>query len=244
MNSAISKFSILAITIITLTSCWTSKVYQISTIKSNNCSDNLVLENDTIRLDFNFSKCGGKLDFTITNKTNTAIFIDWAHSNFIFNNLSFNYFDNTQTIKNLGVYSLSKFDLFDNNVYYESTSKISKEETSVQIPPKSFIKAKIIPLDFPILKQKKEFLNKSFNENNSILKMRVYLAYSKNKNLDSLNYIDTGFWVQNIMDVKEKEFKKINNNQFYNTYDKIDKKKSLFLGIGLFATIIFILTKS
>ena len=82
-------------------------------------------------------------------------------------------------------------------------------------------------MDFPILKHKNDFINKTYNDVETILKMRVYLAYSRNINLDSLNYVDTGFWVQNIKDLKEREYRKLNKNQFYNTYDKIDKKKSL-----------------
>ena len=139
MKSVVLKLNFLVILMFLLTSCWTSKVYQISTIKSNNIDDNLVRENEDVKLSFDFNRCGGKLDFIIANKTNTPIFIDWAHSNFIFNGLSFNYFDNTQTIKSLGVYSSLKEEQYENNAYYESIAKITKEEVSIQVPPNSFI---------------------------------------------------------------------------------------------------------
>ncbi|MDD2198260.1 MAG: hypothetical protein PHF99_12205 [Bacteroidales bacterium] len=227
------------IVVLSLTSCKT-KYYQVTTIDSNHVDKSFNFSDDIISLDFDFWSYGGKLDFTITNISNNPIFIDWEHSNFIFNGYSYDYYQGRKTIESLGIYSENSMTNFINSNYslipYSETSGLSMETATVyterkvvQIPPNSYINTKPINLDFPSFCQGRHLINQEFNKQNSILNIRLYLAYSNDNKLDSVQYKNIEFWVANIRDVSKKNFKNEvkRNNMFYTKYPKPDMYKTI-----------------
>lgn len=222
------------------TSCQTT-YYQVSTLESKDVDENFRSKNKHLTLDYNFWHYGGILYFQIYNHTDSAIHIDWEHSNFIFNGLSYDYFNNTENITTLGVYKTSNVNEFIKGKYSVGNSAtaliqettVDKEKKSVQIPPKAYIEAKFINLEFPDFEPSsdKNLVDKTFDESNSILKIRVYLAYSFNKDLTDLQYVNNEIWIKNIKDYKEAEFEKQKQkNKFYTSYDINDSVKVPIVG--------------
>lgn len=233
---------ILSVCIIAIlsTSCQTT-YYQVSTLASKDVNENFQSKNEHLTLDYNFWYYGGILYFKIYNNTDSAIHIDWEHSNFIFNGLSYDYFSNKENITTLGVYKTNNVTEFTKNNYSIGNSEsaliqettVDREKKSVQIPPKAYIEAKFINLEFPDFEPEsdKKLVDKTFDEDNTILKMRVYLAYSFNKDLTNLKYINNEIWLKNIKDFKEDEFEKqVAKNKFYTQYDIDDSKKKPIVG--------------
>ena len=240
MKNAIKNFNlkILVCTLLMYSFFSCSSVrYQISTLKSNSVDETFEYNNNDINLEYNFWGKGGVLNFKIKNNTDKPIFIDWERSNFIFNGYSYDYFSNDQTMQTLGIYkssSLSGLVDLDYNpntitpgltsssvTKMASSSTITQDKKNIQIPPNSYINAKTIDLDFPWNKNKNS--NITLDKKNTPLNIRTYIAYSKNKSLDSLLYVDNEFWIENIQEYKGKDKSKNEaNNKFYTSGKRFD----------------------
>lgn len=86
-NSILFSIAILA-------SC---NVYRYTTIESKSIRKNgqavFTEENDTMRIEYNFSGSGGPVAITIFNKTNLPLYVDWKRSSFIVNDKAVSYFN-------------------------------------------------------------------------------------------------------------------------------------------------------
>jgi len=230
-------FACLVLSIL-ITSC-NEDFYQVSTVYGEHTNSAQEFENEDIILKYNFWDEGGILSFTITNKTNEPIFIDWEHSNFIFNGYSYDYYSTETRISTLGVYSSkSVAGLYDSQHHSGTTlktSKVSQEKTNAQIPPRSYIQAKVVNMDFPKLKLKG---TKTFDKESSLLNVRSYLGYSKTKELDELTYIDNEFWVQEVTTLKRNEAPQ--KDKFYIKGERFSIIETSIL-LGIPATILILL---
>jgi hypothetical protein len=85
-----------ALALMFVSSCST---YQYLTITSDKTTKNeakeLLWENDTVKLAFNFNGSWGTLKLTVLNKTDQPISINWQKSSIIYNNVSYSLFDNS-----------------------------------------------------------------------------------------------------------------------------------------------------
>jgi len=227
-------------------------------MQSESVNDKFKSENSDLILNYNFWGFGGDLNFTITNKSDDPIFIDWEHSNFVFNGYSYDYFNNEETMSltSVGVYegkSISGLVDLDysistitpgvqNNSQSMSASyssgTFSKEKKNVQIPPKSYLQAKVVNLDFPWLKMKDD--NVKFNKSNSPLIVRTYLGYSKTKDFEELQYIDNEFFVENVLETKPRVGRKLKSKEkFYTQKRRFSFIKTLIgFGIPIVAVIV------
>jgi len=233
----------------------TSKRYQVSTVSSDDVNESFEYENEDLRLSYNFWELGGVLEFEIENLSENPIFIDWEHSNFIFNGYSYDYFNDDEEITSLGVYdgqSLSALVDLNANINRvtpgavrkssgrsASRTTITREKESIQIPPRSYVNSKKIRLTFPWIKLKENSI--SLSERRSPLKIRTYIAYSTNKELEELNYIDNDFWVSKTKKVKKSKVKDYQSyDKFYNGRLKFSFVKTL-LAFGLPIVILVLL---
>ncbi|MDV7400708.1 hypothetical protein RZS08_55340, partial [Arthrospira platensis SPKY1] len=95
-------------------------------------------------------------------------------------------------------------------------------------------------LDFPWLKLKENPLRLS--EKKTLLKMRTYIGYSADKNLEKLEYIDNEFWINDILELKPKDFKKVKgSDKFYTTNEKFDLTKTAITVGGVLLLLLLLL---
>ena len=230
------KYSVilLALALFSLTSCH-EDFYQISTVYGENTDSQQQFENEDIVLKYNFWEDGGILSFTITNKTDKPIFIDWSHSNFIFNGYSYDYYSNETKISTLGVYSGKSINGVYDSEHHSGTSiktsTITRERSNAQIPPNSYVQAKVVNMDFPKLKMKSEI---TFEKSTTLLNIRSYLAYSKTKDMDELIYIDNEFWIESV-EVLSRRKELPSKNKFYTKGEKFSVIETSIM-LGLYAT--------
>jgi hypothetical protein len=88
------KTILFLISIILLTSC---TVYHYTTVESKSIQKNdqavFTQENDTMRIDYNFSGSGGPVAIKIFNKSNQPLYVDWKRSSIIVNDKAISYFN-------------------------------------------------------------------------------------------------------------------------------------------------------
>lgn len=247
-------FSIL-IVFTQLISC-TSKRYQVSTVSSDDVNEYFEYENEDLRLSYNFWQLGGILEFEIENLSEDPIFIDWEHSNFIFNGYSYDYFNDDQEIMSLGVYegrSISSLVDLSTNINRvspgnagvssgasASRSTVRREKESIQIPPRSYVNSKKIRLSFPWIRLKENSIQLS--KRRSPLNIRTYIAYSTDRDLENVEYIDNDFWVSKTEKVKSSKLKSHQSfDKFYNGRLKVSFIKTLLaFGIPILLLLVLI----
>jgi hypothetical protein len=239
------KYFVLVFIALSTISC-KSTYYQVSTVETESLSESFDYLNDDLRLTYNFWANGGALKFTIENLTDQPIYIDWEHSNFIFNGYSHDYFTKSQTINAVEVYdfqgvsALNKLGTSTKNNGLGvgvSNTEVTSEKESIQLPPKSYVNSEKIYLDFPWLEQMDAY--KSADKSDSPLQLRTYIAYSLNKDLSDLKFIDNEFWVKGHSEVKGNELAAQRaKNKFYTKGLKVDKTKT---GIGVTLGLLFVL---
>lgn len=88
-----------AVFLLSLTACST---YQYMTLDSpqlrKNDKNQLILENDTLRLTYNFQGKGGPISINIYNKSDQPLFVNWKKSALIRNEQSISLYNNNVTI--------------------------------------------------------------------------------------------------------------------------------------------------
>lgn len=241
------KYLILLFSTILMCSSCSSLKYQIGQIEPKNVSEELKFENEDLILTYDFWGEGGRLYFEIYNKTDEPIFIDWEHSNFVFNGYSYDYFTNEESITSIGVYD----DLLGRNyngVLHRNGTEyskqvISRQQKKAQVPPNSNLRTKVVGLDFPYLRSKNDTQN--FNESNSPLDVRTYLGYALKKNLDDveeLEYIDNQFYIKSIKDIKNSEIKKFESRDRFYVVSKQKMRDSgkTWALVGFLTTVLII----
>jgi hypothetical protein len=69
------------------------QVIEIGSVQESKNKDYLLIENDTLSIAYNFWSENGRFIFSIYNKTNKALYIDWKMSAVVVNGESFSYFN-------------------------------------------------------------------------------------------------------------------------------------------------------
>jgi hypothetical protein len=72
-------------------------VYRYTSVESKNMQKNeqaiFAEENDTLRIEYDFSGIGGPVSIKVFNKTNQPLYVDWKRSSFIANDKAVSYFN-------------------------------------------------------------------------------------------------------------------------------------------------------
>lgn len=247
--------------LIIISSCRSNyyQIYQVEAKEVPKVKNTYIYENEDLRIYYSFWAEGGILNLKIENKSDIPLFMDWEHSNFIFNGYAYDYYNNTEEVQlsSFGVYNTrsvgSNVD-FVNSISTVISGNISesgslslnkthgsvrKEKPNVQIPPKSYIQAKIVGLGFPSNKVIKKRQVIKFELQNSPLEFRAYMGYSKSKNFDNLKYIDNQFWVSIISNIKASIGKKMaTNDKFFNQIKKSNPGGTILLLVLLAGVVV------
>ncbi len=201
---------------------------QICEIKTTNTktiyTDNFVFDNDTVKITYAFWVEGGVFAFSIYNKIDKPIYVDWKNSSFIYNNDKVNYWIDEQQTNSSSLYLTNYYKnanpfinpLISSIGGSSTSSNTIKPERVTFIPPKSnyyryqfaiskrpFYLFKI--KDFtksqqPPTRVKEEFV-KEFSYENSPLKLRNYIAYTLTENSQNFSFVDNEFYLARIKEI-------------------------------------------
>lgn len=195
-----------------------------NTITENNF---YVFENDSLKITYDFWENRGLLKFSVFNKLEKPIYIDWKKSSLIYNDMKINYWTDEEIQK-----SYSNFYYSSN--YYSGfsfgsgssiqTTTISRDERITFIPPKStYIKNTfyIVPnrqfmvRDYTLNKSvENEFkkgkmmniLEKEFGESDSPFNFRNFITFSLSEDIKEEFYVDNQFYLSKIQKVLLSDF--------------------------------------
>lgn len=219
-------------------------MYQVQQTESNNVTLNTskneyIYEDSVVVIKYDLWSRGGSLTFSIYNKTNNALYIDWNKSNFIYNGYSNDYLKNTTTILSSSSGSYNN-GLSNSN----SVSFVSKDKPQVQLPPRSYIIVHKFNLnrsttftDKDEFRESKKRITK-YTHDSTIFKFRNYLAISKNEDYSKPFFVDNDFWLANVTNYEKTDFTNLKKvpDSFYASKRIKDIRKvriGTVIGIGL-----------
>lgn len=179
-----------------------------------------VYENETIKITYLFWHDRGLMSFSVFNKLETPVYIDWSKSCFISNSSKMNYwFDKSYFASNAyfgehyykGPIAAPGYNV-DEYIGVANSTEAQVYEKSTFIAPKStyyrsqfhFWPYKFLKLDHSKYedvvcneddKKKTRIYSAEFDRNNTPLVFRNYLAVSKSEKLDDVSFIDNEFYV-------------------------------------------------
>jgi len=241
-----------------LTSC--SKiliqVFETETTNTKLSENYYIFENDTVKITYSFWGSQGIMSFSIYNKLNKPIYIDWKNSSYIVNDRKLNYWiDETQT-NQAGYYGAYFYDgplinpgFTVNEGVQISTSSTVKPERITFIPPKSYsTRSQFYLLPLPYFKldkdckitieprndnpgRKTKVYSETFQLNNSPLRFRNFIAISLTENSQELRFIDNEFYMTSVKEMDYRHYLgkylgRDENGKYL--YEKPYKKKTSF----------------
>ena len=216
-----------------LTSCTTGfiQVFNTAAVNLQTKDKFFVFENDTLKVTYSFWTNKGVMSFSVYNKLEKPIYIDWKNSSFIYNDNKLNYWIDEQQTKMERYYGgyfyngpLITPGFTINEGIQRTASTTLKPERITFIPPKSKydrFQFFLMPVDFyPINvhanksivprndnpKRNSSVYNEDFSFNNSPLKFRNYLAVSFSENSQQYFFIDNKFYLTSVKEMEYKHF--------------------------------------
>ena len=233
-------------------SCSKIQVYDTLTNNSKLTEGYWVFENDSVKLTYEFWANKGIMSFSIYNKVDKPIYVDWKNSSFIYNSNKLNYWVDEEFSVLQSYYGgyyykgpLLKPGYAVNAGVQNSSSTTIKPERITFIPPKSYYyrsqfylvsedsykinsktaTTKNIEGEKP--KKSNSYNEVNFNHENSPLKFRNYIAFSFSETSQSFFFVDNEFYVKSIMQMKLETFRgKIVGEENYKTQYKFPFRKS------------------
>jgi hypothetical protein len=185
-----------------------------------------IFENDTLRVDYSFWSENGTFSFSIFNKLNVPIYLDWKKSSFIKNNDKLNYWNDIVFTESIG-FANSSSTVYDNTLFSTavgfSSSLTSKPEQITFIPPQSAIyKVKFQLKDSPARKFSAKYKTidtastfqsglmthikyKAYDETSTPLVFRNFMTFSTSDKFDKEFFVDNGFYLAKITELDRKQ---------------------------------------
>jgi hypothetical protein len=218
-----------------LTSCSSSRFYQVFNTASKDAAESNgahVYVNDEVKITYDFWSNGGQMNFTLENKTNSAIYIDWNRSHLIHNGMAYEYWTDSEaatsilesassgvtqatmaiqtglgsTSGNSSIFSQGRKSTVSSSVRYRT-------KPVLHVPPRSSIQfARFQLLGEGIYDCKFNWAEVSDGEeqtyepDTSPLVFRNYLNYSTDPSFAKLNVVDNEFYLRSVAFVKMKTF--------------------------------------
>lgn len=222
-----------------LFSCKTAQVFYTapSTSDIKEANNLFIYENDTIKLAYSFWEEGGVMAFTIENKLNVPIYIDWKKSSFINTNIKYNYYSEDVRTETKSA-SASSWFLYSSlynwdrwypvNVGASSSQSVSrKDERIMFIPPHSITNRSKFKITYRFVNMRnatKKQLGDSkikglvmeATKDNSALFFRNFITYSTKESFEREQYINNEFYVRKVVEVPLRYYEGLANpKRFY-----------------------------
>ncbi|MBY0432538.1 MAG: hypothetical protein K2U26_00345 [Cyclobacteriaceae bacterium] len=237
-----TRILVLSTTVLLAFGCAKIQVYDTSATNSELNNSFWVFESDTVMITYEFWANKGVMSFSVYNKANKPIYIDWKNSSFIHDYNKMNYWVDEE---------FSTLQSFYGGYYYKgpllkpgyavtagtqtSSSKTVKPERVTFIPPKSYYyrtQFYLVPNNyFPINtkvasiryadedkpKKSNSFQEVNYDYRTSPLKFRNYLAFSFSESAQTFFFVDNEFYVSSIKQMKKSLFRgRLTNRDTYN----------------------------
>lgn len=257
-NKHMKKLFFLIFTVILFSSCSKSfiQIFDTATTNAKSSEGFWVFETDTIKVTYEFWASKGVMSFSVFNKIDKPIYIDWKNCSFIYNSNKLNYWVDEQQSALLSYYGgyyyngpLIKPGYSINEGVQASASTTVKPERITFIPPKSFYYRSqfyLMPVDYFKIDRKKAIKSvvarndkpkkqttvyeMNFDNSTTPLKFRNYLAFSFTENATNFYFIDNEFYLTSLkeMDYRHYRGKILTSKEVNREYEKPFKKKSSF----------------
>ncbi|RKS55262.1 hypothetical protein BC962_0221 [Gillisia mitskevichiae] len=190
-----------------------------------------ISENDSVKITYSFWKAKGLMTFSIFNKLDKPLYIDWKKSAYIDNSVKLKYWNDEEKSKSISSYGSY---LYDGPLlkpgYAVSASRGASVSSTVKveritfIPPASNYNRSqffILPIPFFKIDTKARFEEVTRNDNlkkttkvykvdytkeNSPLVFRNFLTFSTTEDFETEFYVDNEFYVDEILEMDERHF--------------------------------------
>ncbi len=189
-------------------------------------------ENDTIKISYSFWAKNGKMSFTVFNKLNIPIYIDWKKSSVVKNDQKVDYWVDEVKTKSRSTTSMLYYSNFNTTTKSSSESKSVKPERITFVSPKSSVTRVqtelciISPDKIPSPNAKTKLLSSDgktnisvkyadIDEQSSPFIFRNFLTISTNEKFDNEIYIDNRFYVSKVYKIKSEKVTTLAS--FYNS---------------------------
>ena len=233
-NLKITSFILIAIAMLTSCSQFVQLV-ETESIGKDAVSKNGICENEEIKVTYDMWSEDGITYFSIYNKTDKPMYIDWKRSVFIYNDWKNVYWVEKSTTESYLVPSGT-----GNNIVYERKQSTVVAERYTFIPPKTYIS---VPMTYTIMsgyysttdntgKTSKTMVSqsikknggtkvsiasttgkgnvkaweKSFSQDNTISRFRNFITYASKENFSDEKFIENEFYVNKITEMTTKNF--------------------------------------
>jgi len=204
------------------------QLISLSTEKIKNQDKEVIFENDTLIVKYNFYNLDGPITFTIFNKLDIPLYVDWKKSAFIIGSQKIDYwYDTADFNANTSSMSIQWTSWFSTN-HGTVNGVISKADRIVFLPPKTeimnsrywlhdFYKTKISGITPEVSEEKINFTgyktNKktkiftfNYTEDNAPLKFRNYLTFSTKQDFTDEFHLDSEFWIDQVAIMDARQF--------------------------------------
>jgi len=210
------------IAVIPLFFCFSCTTFQYVTVSSTGVAKNdhneFVVENDSLRLIYNFSGQNGPIKISIYNKLDVPVYIDWQRSAVIVNDKTMPYVPGEVKIE--GTYSGSSYNYRPVNGYRSTSGSIQATAylppTVDFIPPRAIINkttinitsgynayipdAEFKKIKYPIVDGFTANVKKAaFTEETSPLHFRSFISYSVGESSARLYTFEHSFFVSEVL---------------------------------------------
>jgi hypothetical protein len=182
--------------ILTLISC-KSALIDVESQNTKLINGKYSFENESIKVDYNFWHKQGVMAFSIKNKLNKPLYIDWKKSAFIMNGQKLDYWYDSEIRNTVGIQNW----VLSSYPNWISSTVVRKPERVTFLPPGSqnyYAFYMIIANDETLeeIKQIALYDKKlAYNEFNSPIKFSNFLTYSENEQFTNENYINNSFYI-------------------------------------------------
>ncbi len=222
--------------------------YQYITVKQKapKISNSFISENDTVKVNYEFSGDNCPLIITVFNKLNKPVYVDWSQSSIIIKGKSTPLWsNNSRTIGSTNNLQINWDKTFSTS-YGNFEAITYKDEKISFIPPHSYIRVSRVYLKNNFF----DHLNKnsskeitlatnaggdparmfSFSNNDSPMKFRVFLSVSPDKDFSKHLYMGKSFWTSDIISSYTKP-EALVNKQNHQCYIKKTTGFGIFMGL-------------
>lgn len=233
VTSGMRKFSLIILLCLMLLGCTSSyvQVFETNSSIERDTDGFYVYENDSLKMTYSLWKAKGLMTFSIYNKLDKPLYIDWKKSSYIDNSVKLNYWVNEEKTIGLSAYVSYYYDgpllkpgFAINSAGLASLSSTVKVERITFIPPSSnYYRSQfhILPINFFKLDTKTEFdevprkdkpkkstrvYKATFTKEESPLVFRNFLTFSFSEDFETEFYVDNEFYIQQISEMDKRHF--------------------------------------
>lgn len=193
--------------------------------------DKYVFENDTVRITYSFWAHHGQFGFTIENKLNTPIYVDWKKSNLVYNNTPNVYWTDETVVKTNSVTSGIGYRITASTAvgtsYKSEESVIRPKERITFLPPSSVIERNEYSIDNaayffmdPTIQgetvahdgkpgKTTVVYNQSIEKEYSPIELTNFLTFSSKESFENEWFIENTFYLSEVAEMELKHFRGI-----------------------------------